>query len=116
MADDFKIDWQGSAVDSAMRVGATRGLTRAAEFVLSNSRLVVPIEDAILSRSGATSVDSTNLEASVSYDTPYAVRQHEDLSLRHDQGRTAKYLERPLVNTREQQARIIAQSMGGTLR
>lgn len=113
---DFELDWHGDDADRAMRVGAARGLLRAAEYVLSDSRLVVPLEDAILSRSGATSVDSTTLTASVSYDTPYAVRQHEDTTLRHDQGRTAKYLERPLLATRSEQARIIADAIGGTLR
>ena len=34
--------------------------------------------------------------AAVSYDTPYAIRQHEDLSYKHDAGRKAKYLEDPL--------------------
>jgi len=29
----------------------------------------------------------------VSYNTPYAVYQHEDLTLHHEKGRKAKYLE-----------------------
>nr|WP_276582500.1 hypothetical protein [Cellulomonas sp. RIT-PI-Y] len=80
----------------------------AAEHVLAESRQVVPIDEATLSRSGATSVDETDAVAAVSYDTPYAVRQHEDLTLRHARGRTGKYLERPLTGTRRAQQQIIA--------
>ena len=76
-----------------VRQAAARGLALAAEHVLSVSNQHVPIEEGTLERSGAVDVDPTALAASVSYDTPYAVRQHEDLSMRHDAGRSAKYLE-----------------------
>jgi hypothetical protein len=33
----------------------------------------------------------------VFYDTPYAVRQHEDVRLDHDPGRRAKWLERAFI-------------------
>lgn len=105
---ESRITWNGKAVTEAMRAGAARGLFLAAEYVLSESRKVVPLEEATLSRSGATSVDEEQLVSSVSYDTPYALRQHEDLTLRHDPGRTAKYLERPLESTRGTQQEIIA--------
>ena len=39
----------------------------------------------------------------MSYDTPYAVRQHEDTRLRHTNGRRAKWLEH---TAREQSSRI----------
>lgn len=115
MGDRFEIKWNGAAVTREMRAGAVRGLFLAAEHVLGESRLVVPIEEATLSRSGATSVDADELKASVSYDTPYAARQHEDMTLRHDTGRTAKYLEKPLTETRGEQARIIAAAIKGRL-
>jgi hypothetical protein len=45
-----------------------------------------------------------------SHTTPptYAVRQHEDLSYRHDPGRSAKYLEQPLNEERDTMLDIIA--------
>lgn len=103
-----RVTWNGPLVKGAARRGAARGLGRAAEFVLARSREVVPIEEGTLSRSGTTSVDEAAMVAAVSYDTPYAVRQHEDLTLRHDRGRTGKYLERPLTGTRSTQQQIIA--------
>ncbi len=78
------------------RDAAVRGLKQGVEHVLQVSRRQVPIEEGTLERSGTTSVDEGNLTAAVSYDTPYAVKQHEDLSLRHDDGRKAKYLEDPI--------------------
>jgi hypothetical protein len=72
---------------------AARGLTKAAEHLLQVSNTLVPIEEHILEQSGVASVDETTLRAAVSYDTVYAVNQHESMDFRHDNGRIAKYLE-----------------------
>ena len=53
-------------------------------------------------------MDPSSLTGAVSYDTPYAVRQHEDLTLRHDAGRKAKYLEDPMNEERQVIAGLIA--------
>lgn len=76
---------------AALANGSIEGLPAAGEHVLGVSNQKVPHEDGDLERSGAVSVDGN--QAAVSYDTPYAVVQHEDMTLRHDAGRTAKYLE-----------------------
>lgn len=83
----------------AARTGAARGLALAAEHVLGEARKIVPHEEGTLERSGTASVDPDKLTAAVSFDTPYAVRQHEDLSLKHNAGRRAKYLEGPLTES-----------------
>jgi len=76
----------------------------------------VPIEEATLERSGVATVDEGELTAAVSYDTPYAVRQHEELTYRHDAGRTAKYLEGPLTEQAAAVAAIIAAQLRRSLR
>lgn len=81
------------ALTELVRTAATRSLDVATEHVLGVANQRVPIEEGTLERSGAADVDAATLTGSVSYDTPYAVRQHEDLSMRHDRGRQAKYLE-----------------------
>jgi hypothetical protein len=93
------------------RVGqaASRGLALAAEHILTESRRVVPIEEGTLERSGATSVDGNR--AAISYDTPYAVRQHEELAYRHDAGRQAKYLEEPMLAERDTALGIVAEQI-----
>lgn len=99
----------------AARAGGARGLELAAEHLLQVSRGRVPIEEATLERSGVASVDPDHLRAAVSYDTPYAVRQHEDLGLHHDSGRTAKYLEHPAAEERGTLAALIAQAIRNEL-
>jgi hypothetical protein len=91
-----EIRWNGDAALAAIRAGAIQGVRLGAEHLLEVSRQRVPIEEGTLERSGVVSVDADGMTAAVSYDTPYAIRQHEELTYRHDAGRTAKYLERPL--------------------
>lgn len=110
-----RVSWDGPVVKARAKAGAARGLRRAAEFVLGESRAIVPIEEGTLARSGAVDVDPVGLRATVSYDTPYAARQHEELTWRHDPGRQAKYLEQPLLTTRDKQNAIIAASIGEEL-
>lgn len=111
-----RVRWNTQPVDRAARAGALRGARLAAEHLLTESRAVVPIEEATLERSGTVTVDEADTSAVVSYDTPYAVRQHEDMTLRHDAGRTAKYLERPLTEEAETMQRIIAAQVRRALR
>ena len=91
-----------------VRDGGNDGLRLGGEHVLSVSDQLVPIEEATLSRSGKVSTDPGSLRAAVSYDTPYAAVQHEDMTLRHDPGRTAKFLENALTTQRGTVSRIIA--------
>ncbi|WP_221510156.1 minor capsid protein [Streptomyces sp. 3211] len=98
------------------RAGAIRGLRLAAEHILAESRKRVPIEEATLERSGTATVDEADLKAAISYDTPYAVRQHEELTYRHDAGRTAKYLEGPMTTEAAKAAEIIAAQLRRSLR
>jgi hypothetical protein len=93
-----------------------RGVRLGAEHLLQVSRGRVPIEEATLERSGVVSVDESSVTAAVSYDTPYAVRQHEELSYRHDGGRTAKYLEGPLHEENGTITEIIAAQVRRALR
>lgn len=103
---DTKITWHGPMAKAAIRRGAARGVLKAAQLVGEASQDVVPREDDDLARS--MTVTSDDLVAAVAYDTPYAVKQHENLRLRHDRGETGKYLERPLNKSRRQAAETIA--------
>ena len=108
--------WQlkvNKGIAPAMRKGAVRGLSLAAEHVLGESNKTVPIEEDTLIRSGAPSVDPDNLQAAISYDTPYAVRQHEDLDLQHDAGREAKFLENAMNAEAGTVREIIARTIKG---
>ncbi|MGW1760998.1 hypothetical protein [Streptomyces mirabilis] len=111
-----RLTWNGAAALRGTRAGAVRGLRLAAEHVLERARARVPIEEGTLERSGVASVDEEALTAAVSFDTPYAVRQHENLNYRHDSGRSAKYLEGPLTEQADTVAAIIAAQVRRSLR
>lgn len=87
------LDWRGPQVEEAMRSAAADGLLVAAEYLLNEANRTVPFLVGVLEQSGVATVDERALQAAVSYDTPYAVRQHEDMHLRHPHGRRAKWLE-----------------------
>ena len=90
------------ARDLAARVGM-KTLHDGAEAILTESLKEVPLATGTLARSGTVTDFPSRNEVYVSYNTPYAVRQHEDLTLRHPDprnpistpGRKAKYLEDP---------------------
>ena len=113
------MDWTGTLLANLARLpaqaqrGALRGVTLGAEYVLGESVKVAPIEEGTLSRSGKTSAEMQGGDtavAAVSYDTPYAARQHEEMDWRHDPGRQAKYLEQPLNAAAPTVAKIYAQA------
>lgn len=106
MADGVQIRWDGLGAKAAVRRGARRGVERAAELVADRSLDVVPRETEHLARS--LEVSAEDLVAAVSYDTPYAVAQHERTRLHHARGETAKYLENPLNASRSDVSRVIA--------
>jgi hypothetical protein len=108
VAQSFRLRFNGAPAEHEIREGAARGLFLAAEHVLGLSNDVVPLDEAELQRSGVASVDEGALTGAVSYDTAYAVVQHERLDFRHPPGRTAKYLENSLNGARTEIAAIIA--------
>lgn len=87
-----------------LRKRAEEALDEAGDFLLEQANRTAPIEEAVLIGSGKVTTDRDDLVTTVSYDTPYAVRQHEDTRLRHDQGRRAKWLE---LTFREQKHRVL---------
>lgn len=88
--------WKGSEIKANTQAAAVRALTRGAEHILTESNDRIPLEYGDLMRSGDVDVDESELVASISYDTAYAVVQHEDVDLVHPNGREAKFLERTL--------------------
>lgn len=94
--------------------GAERGLQLGVEHLLTEANKTVPHDEGTLERSGAASTEG--LRGAVSYDTPYAVKQHEDLTLTHDGKGQAKWLETTLEAERATVGRIIQQAIASELR
>jgi len=103
------------AAQSNGRKGAARGLSLATEHGLGVAKSRAPHEDGDLERSGVAQVDEANLRGFMSFDTPYAVVQHEDLTLQHDAGRQAKYLESALHGEAQTFRQLIGRSVSTEL-
>lgn len=114
MASGWRVNINPSA-QAILSGVAARGLSLAAEHILQVSNASVPLEEATLERSGAASTDPENFTATVSYDTPYAVRQHEEMGYRHDAGRSAKFLENAFNSESDAVRTIIARTISGEL-
>lgn len=100
---------------AAITKASARGLTLAAEYVLEQANRTVPHEEGTLQRSGRAVVNDKGTQAAVSYDTPYAVRQHEELTYRHNKGRRAKWLELTVRERADKVQQILAAELRGEL-
>lgn len=110
MADDVDVSWNGARVSALIEAAAFEGVELAAEHLLQVSTQQAPLEEGDLARSGEVSTDRSDNAAAVSYDRPYAVRQHEELTWQHNAGKKAKYLEDPMNEERDTMLAIIAQA------
>lgn len=99
---------------------AMKGLEDAAELVLKASNADVPVLDGPedlkragasdpgeLKRSGNVQMEPEQHRAAIAYPVVYASLQHERLDYKHNDG-SAKFLERALIDKREEAAEIIA--------
>ena len=114
MATGMKSSWFGKAATAAIQEAAAEALYPAAEYILGKANETSPIDEGTLRRSGDTSVDLKKRQAAVSYDTPYAVKLHEDegtnFSNKHAR---RKWFERTLEEQGEAAFKIIANHVKG---
>ena len=112
MPQNYRLNWNGRRLwTQGGKRRAAVGLQLALEHILAESNKLVPLDEGTLQRSGTTSIDEENLEGTVTYNSPYAVRQHEEMTWRHAPGRQAKYLETAVNTSRTDCARIIQQEL-----
>lgn len=86
MPGQFSVGWKRDLrkkVQEQVRAAAMSGVKDAAETLLTEANQTAPHSKGPLRLSGTVSTDEQKIAAAVSYDTPYAVRQHEDTRLRH---------------------------------
>lgn len=102
------VQWFGQEAKTRTRAGAVDGLRTAAMFALTEANRTVPLDQGPLQRSGDTDVDPAALEAIVYYNTPYARRQHEEITWKHPKQGRAKWLELTMQEQHERIQRIIA--------
>ena len=100
-----RMKWDAALANVKLQSASAAGLNAAAQRLRALSVARAPIQDGILRGSAQVSPASPgNLTAAVSYNTPYAVRQHEEVGYAHPPGGQAKYLAGPL---REKEAELV---------
>jgi hypothetical protein len=81
-----------------------QALTEEGQLIFRESQRIVPVDTGTLRRSGVllpAKQKGNKIELVMGYGgaaMAYALRQHEDLSIRHKEGKQAKYLETPFRN------------------
>lgn len=106
-----KMVWSGKFALDRINAGAAVGLAKAADHLLTEATKTIPLDTGDMARDGQTSVDGSQLVATVYYDGPsnaYVARQHEELAYRHAPGRRAKWLELTGYEQAEALNRIVA--------
>lgn len=118
---NLKID--RALAESGIRNGGKRGLMKAMLELGRVSKKKVPIDTGMLrdsseasvgdaSEIGEASVSDDGLVGCYSYDTKYAVVQHENRNFHHQRGRKAKYLEDPINDSVVQANMLTLASQG----
>lgn len=115
MSSSIKTTWRGKEVTVNGRRAAAAAIKMGLEHILEESNRVIPHEEGVLQDSGAVSLDSSSLEGTVYYDTPYAVKQHEDTTLQHDGGRKHHYLEDTVNSSAQEVLRFIQEELRAAL-
>jgi hypothetical protein len=111
VTQQFTYKFAAAPAKKKLLAAAALGLAKWGELVLQQSRAIVPLDEATLERSGVASVDEPALTAAVSFDTPYAVVQHESLHFHHPGGREAKYLEKPWLESMKWALPLVAKEL-----
>ena len=74
---------------------AMKGLRKLGEEILTEAKELCPVDSGTLRQSGSVRANSKNKTVEISFNTPYALKQHEEMSYNHPNGGQAKYLEQP---------------------
>jgi hypothetical protein len=77
------LEWYGDKVQRKIVASILDTLESTADELLRKANETIPFETGALAQSGQVDIEPAALKAVVSYNTPYAIRQHEDVSLRH---------------------------------
>ena len=100
----LKINIDKALIKKVTAAGSKKATWMALDHLASVSKDQVPLDQGPLKNSCCVDVNEDGSEGTVSYDTPYAVVQHENTHFNHQRGRKAKYLEDPVFDSGVQSA------------
>ncbi len=92
---NLKMNFDRATINAIVKNGGKKAVWSALDHLATVSKQQVPLDTGVLMNSCAVSVSDDGSQGTVSYDTPYAVVQHERQNYNHQRGRKAKYLEGP---------------------
>lgn len=98
MSKGFKINVRldKAKINQITKQGTKKGVWSALDHLAAVSKEQVPLDQGPLKNSCYVDVADDGSSGTVSYDTPYAIVQHENTQYQHQRGRKAKYLEDPV--------------------
>lgn len=101
-------------IKTTIENGSKKAIFMALDHLASVSKEEVPLDQGPLKNSCFVDVADDGKSGTVSYDTPYAVAQHENTGYQHQRGRKAKYLEDPINSgaVHSQMITLAQQAMG----
>lgn len=106
---DVKVLQNWDLAKEAIIGSALKGQRLLAANILGASQEEVPVDTGTLLRSGAISTDEQTLTTTISYNTPYARRVHEEHTSK------AKYLERPFNEKAGELQHFVEDEIANTL-
>lgn len=109
MAKRTRIDWEGAKAEAIIGKEGDRGVGDAANMVLKGTNQVVPLEDGILMGTGAISEE--NGVFAIYYDTPYAVRMHQNPEYNFGNGRKGRFLKNTMGQSRKRILEFFAKAL-----
>lgn len=104
MAD---LDWKGDQIARSIEQAVNNAALAGAELLGDEAVQRTPLDTGTLRASMKVTTDG-NGTAAVSYNTPYAARQHEEIGWQHPGGGEAKFLENAVNATAARVKSVIA--------
>jgi hypothetical protein len=106
------------AVRQAMKGDLVAAMRIVTEDLVGRAQRQVPRDEGTLAGTGTAEVEQHGqlVIGRVTFSTPYAQKQHEDLTLNHPKGGKAKYLEEPLTSEAARYTKTIADTIKRGLR
>lgn len=109
-----EVVWNQAEIEAKVQEASAAALTRGAQRLRALSVRRAPVQDGPLRGSAQVHAASPgDLVAGVTYNTPYAVIQHEALEFSHPRGGGPKYLEGPLIENADELSRVMARAYKG---
>jgi hypothetical protein len=135
--DTKEVETELTNWDHNVTKAVTHAMVEDVESLLGKSMRIAPIDEGTMIGSASAKVQEVEIahgnddgsisqvgsvpsvtpgsviKGTVSYNTPYAARQHEELGYKHKEGKQAKYLETPLKENVQKYTKNIADAIKG---